>query len=423
MKASFWVILISILLSITATSAWAGGLYLWENGAPDVGYAAAGRAAAAVDASTAFGNPAGMTRLDQSELLIGAMPIIADVEFQTGPASTNTGGSGGQAGGIVPGSGSFYVHDISEDWKFGISNISYSGAALEFNLDWVGRYFAQEVALATVSTIPTVGYRINDQFSIGGGPIFQYGALRANVKINGVANPDGNLEIEDKGSFDVGGILGLLYEQSESTRYGLTYISEINHEFESEVVFSGVAPGLTALLRASGLLDGNLKIEVNLPQVVILSAYHDLTDNLAILATGSWQDWSRFSQVDIGLEANNSTSVTGDIAWKDVWNASIGFLYKLDDQWMLTGGFAYDSSPVSDEDRTIALPVDEQFRYSGGVQYALNDSTTLGLAYTLGDFGKSKLNQTGAGPLKGTLDGEFDENYMHFISMTYRKKF
>jgi long-chain fatty acid transport protein len=51
------------------TSSWAAGLWLYEGGTPDLGTAAAGRAAAAADASTVVGNPAGMTRLERSQML------------------------------------------------------------------------------------------------------------------------------------------------------------------------------------------------------------------------------------------------------------------------------------------------------------------------------------------------------------------
>ena len=209
MKKNFsYPLFITALFLIQTISSWAGGVYLWEAGTPDAGYAAAGRAAIATDASTAFGNPAGMMRLDRSELLIGAMPIVVDLRFESGPSSTNTGGNGGQAGGVLPGVGSYYVHHPSEDWRFGISIMSYSGSAFEYEPDWVGRYFTKELSLVTVNVIPTVAYRVSDHFSVGGGPIIQFARMKGNIGINGILDvvPDGNLELEDKGSFGFGGI-------------------------------------------------------------------------------------------------------------------------------------------------------------------------------------------------------------------------
>jgi long-subunit fatty acid transport protein len=45
--------------------------FLSEIGTPDLGLASAGSAARAQDASTVFTNPAGMTRLDETQLMVG----------------------------------------------------------------------------------------------------------------------------------------------------------------------------------------------------------------------------------------------------------------------------------------------------------------------------------------------------------------
>jgi long-chain fatty acid transport protein len=50
--------------------AWGGGVWLYEGGTPDLGTAGAGRAALADDAATAGADPAGMTRLDRSQVMI-----------------------------------------------------------------------------------------------------------------------------------------------------------------------------------------------------------------------------------------------------------------------------------------------------------------------------------------------------------------
>jgi len=90
--------------------AWAGGLALYELGTPDVGTAAAGWSARAQDASTAFTNPAGMTRLEKSQMLAGAQPLYVNAKFDT-DSSTFGDGDGGNAGGWVPAGGLFYVHE------------------------------------------------------------------------------------------------------------------------------------------------------------------------------------------------------------------------------------------------------------------------------------------------------------------------
>ena len=70
-----------ILFCLIASSVHAGGLYLYELGNPEVGLAGAGWSARAQDAATVFTNPAGMTRLQKSELLVGAQPLYLHVDF------------------------------------------------------------------------------------------------------------------------------------------------------------------------------------------------------------------------------------------------------------------------------------------------------------------------------------------------------
>ena len=50
------------------------------------------------------------------------------------------GGNGGNAGGVVPAGGLFYVHKIDPDLALGFSAGSYLGLGIEFDDDWAGRY-------------------------------------------------------------------------------------------------------------------------------------------------------------------------------------------------------------------------------------------------------------------------------------------
>ena len=60
------VIALALCVTLVASSVQAAGLYLYEIGTPDLGLAAAGRAALAQDASTVVGNPAGTLQGDYS---------------------------------------------------------------------------------------------------------------------------------------------------------------------------------------------------------------------------------------------------------------------------------------------------------------------------------------------------------------------
>jgi long-subunit fatty acid transport protein len=89
-------------LALSAGPAMAAGFWLYEMGTPDLGTASAGRAASAQDAATVFGNPAGMTSLDRSQLLVGTQLVVGDIHFNRDSGTTVAGGNGGNASGGYP---------------------------------------------------------------------------------------------------------------------------------------------------------------------------------------------------------------------------------------------------------------------------------------------------------------------------------
>ena len=85
---------VALAVTLAATSASANGLSINEQSASGMGTGFAGRSSAAEDASTLFGNPAGMSRLDRTEVSGGLATIFAstDIDDAQGFASgTNKG--------------------------------------------------------------------------------------------------------------------------------------------------------------------------------------------------------------------------------------------------------------------------------------------------------------------------------------------
>ncbi len=93
----------------------AGGIILYEVGSQDVGLASAGWSSRAEDPSTAFTNPAGMSRLTNREIEFGVQPIYEHVRFFLKP-ETNVIGKKGNADTWLPAGGVFYVEPINDRW-------------------------------------------------------------------------------------------------------------------------------------------------------------------------------------------------------------------------------------------------------------------------------------------------------------------
>lgn len=422
MKRSSRSLFLAMLVLLAATSVQAGALWLYEEATPDMGVAGAGRQAAAMDASTASGNPAGMTRLDRSQMEGGFLGISPKTKFKV-QETNETGGGVGNAGTFAPAGTLYYVHSLSPDLKLGLSLGSYMGAGLDYGDNWSGRYYAETVKLTTALINGSVGYRVNPWLSVGGGVSIVYGDMSARTAIDTpFEEGDGRLKFDDS-DVGYGFNAGILFEVSPQTRLGVTYLSQVQLNFKDDLRFKNLPDtGIRgALLKASGILDSDLKINWNIPQQVAIGAYHDLTKELALVATVNWQDWSKLGFADLSVPDNTTASV--NVNWKDTYHVGLGAYFRVAEPWLLMAGWAYDTSPISSsKDRSPALPVDRQFRYAAGVQYDWSKDVALGAAYTLIDAGDCKINKAGT-DFTGELVGKYDPNLIHTFNVNFIYRF
>jgi long-chain fatty acid transport protein len=421
--------LLGLLLCVESSQA--GGLYLYEVGSPDVGLAAAGYAARAADASTAFTNPAGMTRLKQPSLMLGVQPMYLHLEFNpdsnTSSGNTNLplGGSAddGDSSGWLPSGGLFYVQPVNDNLALGLAVAGYFGLSLDYGNNWVGRYYVQETELQALAIQPAVAWQINDQLSVGAGVAALNGTMKYNAAVNNI-DPDvgdGRIRYEDN-AWAVQYNLGVLYEPVVGTRFGLTYLSQGNVNFSDKIKLKGIGPRMQEILDNTGRTGADLDININMPQAVMFSVYHQYTDKLALMANLGWQDWSRFGFVDIGIYSLNSTELTAKYNFKDTWHVALGGEYRVSEPWLLTAGIAYDSNMLHSNEVSPVLPVGETWRFALGSRYSWSQDLTLGAAYELAWGGGLDVDLD-RGPLAGQLSGSYDNVAVHFLSLNAEWRF
>jgi long-chain fatty acid transport protein len=369
-------LLILFRLSLGINDAHAGGLYLNEFATPSMGTAGAGGEAWANDASTAFAfqNPAGMTRLEGHQLSLGVGLGQFDTEFDANGNTPFGGGNGGDAAGLVPLLGSHGVLSLTEDLKLGFSVFSVSGAALDYNNNWTGRYQNQEVNILTVTANPTVAYRVTDWLSLAGGVMVTYADL--DFKLAVPPGGAGNAKI-DGDDITHGFNFGALFDLSPRTRVGVIYVSEQEIDFDGNLKVNpaGINVGSTT--------------ELKLAQAVRVGAYHEIDDQWALLGTVGWEDWSTMDSLFV-----NTNGGGGNIPrnWNDTYHFSIGAHYKPIEDWLLQAGVTYDTSPVDAKDRTADMPIDRQIRIALGAQHQLSETMTVGGAIEYADLGSARIS-------------------------------
>ena len=416
------LVALTVLLCDFATAG-AGGFFLYEIGT-EVGLASAGYGVGTLDPSTQFTNPAGMTHLEGDQLMAGVQGILPNLRFNPNGASTKGGTNGGQALIPLPSASFFYQHGLTNDLKIGISTFAYFGGGLDYNLNWVGRYFNQTSVTVGQSIQPTIAYRVNNWLSVGAGPIFMIGYLRDRVGINNLlpALGDGQLRLKDW-TLGYGGNLGILLEPRADTRVGITYLTPVSLDFSSAADFRGLGPGLALLFLKRGLLNANVDLGLTVPQAVTLGIFHQLSDRFAIMGNLNWQNWNQFGQVNVSVDSSNPKSITTKSHYQDTGHVAVGGQYQLEEKWFLKAGFAFDSTMVTANNRTVTVPVGPEYRYGLGVQYAYSQNLKLGFDYEFYWEGNLSLTQGPGGPALGTVSGTYGDAFINFFAANVIYKF
>ncbi len=334
----------------------------------------------AADAATAAANPAGMTLLDRSQLLVAGRAMLPDINFDRGPHTEvpGEGGGGGNAGVFFPIGSAFCVYKLSDRISLGIALDSNFGLASDYSLNWVGRYDLTTSSITTGQGNPSIAYRVNEWLLVGAGFSFQLARFYQQGKINNLLPRfgDGGLSIE---SWDeaFGGNVGFLLQPIAKLKIRLTYQSPVDFKFGFHSYTSNLGPGIRAALKASGLLNAKVNLGMNEPQQMMASALYQVTPALALMGNIGWQDWSQFGQTTLGISSEKQKSLAVNLDFSNTIQIAFGAQYRLWEKFLCSAGFACDSA-VSEANRPVSLPLDRQLRYGLGVQYDLNRDMTVG---------------------------------------------
>ena len=354
-------------ISMTAQGA---GLQLMP-GSPNFGTAGAGHAAAGFGAGSAWANPATMVLVEDQQIGFGIIAAETDVNFNPDDPDGN---GGGDAGGNLYIPSFAYVNSINENVSVGFSVVVPYGNSLNYDEEWDGNNVATDVSLTTIEAMPSIAYRINEQFSIGVGISAHHTSVTQDLKIMGQV--DAELEAD---SVDYGYTIGGLYEINKNHRLGFVYRSQVDSDLEG----SGKMMGDTY----------DTELDWVNPASIVFSGVHQVSEKTSLLWDVGRTYYSAFETTNINIQG--APMGLDEIAlhrnWEDTNRYAIGTHYQLNNQVILQAGVAYEDSVVSDENRTVDLPLDRTIRYSAGALYQMNTDTQLAFGVEYVDLGDAKI--------------------------------
>ncbi|MDR3533434.1 MAG: outer membrane protein transport protein [Rhodopila sp.] len=407
---------VAVSMAGVTNKAEASGFGLREGSADWMANAFAGDTAKAYDASTIWSNPAGMVRLNQSEIDGSINGIFPSINFSganfVGPTSTTPGTTGGNLIQSAATGGVYALWSITPDFKLGFGADAPFGQRVANPGDFVGRYQSLVSSITDEQFTISAAYKINEQWSIGGGPVIDFFSARLTQAINIgpvsaiTGDPNADLHGDDTSA---GFNLGVLYQITPDMRVGLDYRSRIQHDISGTQsiyvppLLGLLSPPTAALLAAQY---SNAGTKITLPDSVTLGFYWQATPQLAILSDISWTDWSLLKNINI-VPTNPSAAPTTIVEnWRNTVAVSVGANYQLSKELMLQGGFGFDESPVTDSNRTSRIPDSNRYLIGIGAQYDILPNLTLQVAYAHVFFEEAPVT-TQASATSGILSGKY----------------
>lgn len=378
------------------------------SGAFAAGPGFSGIAANADTAETVVNNPAGMMRLRKPSIYGNPMVLYMKSESEitasgTGKKETISDDS------FVALPGLYYARPLGDNWAVGIGPHAATGLGVTYDDDWAGRYLLKEWSLTFVGIAPSVAYRFDDKFSIGVSvPIMysQYTLEKAVFNLDPAAD-DGSFELEADG-WGVGVNVGMLYELTAHTRFGLVYRSKVSVTEEGEPEYSDLTVERKQLLNKFGALNEDISVDTSTPQAVIAGVFHEFQNGWSFSFDAAWIDFSEWGLEDVEIgDAEVSTRPTN---YKDMWAATLGVNYEITPKWTTRSGVFYVSSALDEEDRTAFTRFDQMWGAGLGLEYKLRNDRTVSFDVTYLQFGDGRFEVKDV-PRAGDIEGEYTTNY------------
>lgn len=364
---------LALAVAAVSTQAMANGVAINEQSASGMGTGFAGRSSSAQDASTVFGNPAGMSKLDRAEISGG----VAALHAKTDISNARSFAQGSNDGDMVPFAAipfGYYVRPLNEDWHFGLGVYVPFGVISDYEDSFQGRYHGLKSEVQVVTLQPTLSYRINERVSIGFGPTLNRieGTLTRAV-FTGTGG-DGNVDIQGD-DIGYGFNAGVLVDLSDSVALGVSYRSKVDYTLEGRTRVSGFPTPV------NGRYDAEL--DVTLPESVDVSLTYAHDANWTFYAGTTWTRWSQFDQLLIENQGapGRLGMMEEELNWSDTWAFAFGAAYQVTPKVVLRTGLAFDRSPTTDAERTVRIPVGNRKVLSVGAGWEASDNLTLDVAY------------------------------------------
>lgn len=419
-------------------------------------------AAEAADASTIFYNPAGLTKLDSSQISVNANIVLPSIHYEADSATDFTGlpVQGSQNGKITKTTVAPHIYGaykVNDDLTVGLGVYVPFGSATEYEKDSVLRHNINKLGLTSIAVEPVAAWKFNDRHSFGAGIIAQHTSAelrkyadwgiqqKATAKASGKPDAAIAAAIQADGHADVKGSdwgfgyqLAWMWDVNDRARVGVNYRSKVSHTLKGDAEWAADGAAAKAMwstaLAANGYTaNEKARVKIVTPESLSVHGMYKVSDKANLFGDVTWTRHSRFNKAELVFENTkkivngNSDRTTITPNWRNTYKVGFGGSYQISEPLQLRAGIAFDKSPVRNADyRMNSLPDGNRIWFSAGMKYNIGKNHVVDAAYThihINDTSYRTAKASGNDvDSKGVSSARF-KNHADIIGLQYTYKF
>lgn len=387
-------------------------LYEWSARGNALGGTLAGRAD---DPSAVAFNPAGITQLEGTHVVMGAtlaLPL-SDVVTTDGNGATTT--PNNEDIFFIP---HFYVtQKINEKWAMGFGEYSRFGLGFGYKDTWPGAFNVYQATIQSVSLNPNLAYKVNDRLSLAFGVEYVYVDLEISKRVDLHLDPALSPALSPKSTLTADGdgfaLTSGIHYRLDNWRFGIGYHSQAKINASGKTAISG-GQGPYSILNGDHKTTGT----VILPDMINIGITYYPKENLSIEVGGINTRWSTYRNLDLDVADPVGFQEQPKNA-KDVWRYNVGVEYGLTENWDLRASYSFDEAPEDQRYVDYMIPAADRHLISVGTGVTLN-KWTIDFAYTYIKAEKVNYNiATAEEDKNGILPGQSKNGVTHMTALTF----
>ena len=267
---------------------------------------------------------------------------------------------------------------------------------------------------------PSIGFKLNETFSIGFGVSAQYAdATLSQTLSNGpeiLGIPEGFAEVEgDDWAYGWNG--GIMIHPNSTFRAAIGYRSKISHELTGDNEITDV-PAL------GGTFKERATARIALPETIHVGVYNEFAEKWGVSAGFRWTRWNRFDELRV--QTNGLPDSVTEQQWDNAYSINIGVDYYYSDKWTFRTGYMFDETPTKDETRTPRIPGEDRHWVAIGASFKTSEQLQIDFGYThlfIDDADIDVTTSIAGGTGTDNLVGTYKDSEVDIVSLQAIYKF